>query len=49
MARTAPLTTSHWPATTDAELIDLSLGELLRQVAAEVPERTAIVSSGFKR
>jgi fatty-acyl-CoA synthase len=37
------LTESYWPADTSAELRDVTLGQLLREVAAEVPERIALV------
>lgn len=34
---------SYWAADCSAELIDCSLGDLLRRVAAEVPDRVALV------
>lgn len=37
------LTDSHWPPDTSAEVRDLTLGQLLRDVAAEVPDRIAMV------
>lgn len=39
-----PLTSSYWPSDTNAEILDTSVGELLRSVAAAVPDRTAIAS-----
>ena len=40
------LTTSHWPADTSPELIDVTVGDLLRQAAAEAPDRLALVDGG---
>jgi fatty-acyl-CoA synthase len=37
------LTQSYWPARQSGALADITVGELLRRVAAEVPERTALV------
>ena len=37
------LTESHWPADTSEDLIDVTLGDLLRQGAADVPDRIALV------
>jgi fatty-acyl-CoA synthase len=34
---------SYWPADTSVPLLDTTLGDLLRRVAAEVPERIALV------
>ncbi len=40
------LTTSHWPAETSPDLIDITVGDLLRQAAADVPDRLALVDGG---
>jgi fatty-acyl-CoA synthase len=37
------LSISHWPADTSQSLLDITLGDLLRKVAGEVPERIALV------
>lgn len=37
------LTMSHWPADHSSEILDTTLGDLLRQVASEVPDRTFLV------
>jgi fatty-acyl-CoA synthase len=44
-----PLTESHWPATTDGPPLrdDLTVGQLLREVAAETPDRIALVEGTF--
>ncbi|MGJ7511199.1 AMP-binding protein [Variovorax sp. GT1P44] len=34
---------SSWPADTSQDLLDVTLGDLLRQVASEVPDRIALV------
>lgn len=39
----AALTQSYWPATPDAELYDLSCGEVLRRSAARWPDKVALV------
>ena len=39
----ATLNMSYRPADTSGTLLDLTLGDLLRQGAAEVPDRVAIV------
>ena len=39
----AVLTTSHWPADTSRPLVETTLGDLLATVAAEVPDRLALV------
>ena len=36
---------SHWPARADAPLLDLTLGDLLRQLARELPERIGLVEA----
>jgi len=41
--RVACLTKSYWPADTSEPLINISIGNALRQVAAEVPDRLALV------
>src|SRR5690606_30545417 len=38
-----PLRTSHWPADTSTPLARTTVGELLRRVASEVPDRVALV------
>ncbi len=40
----SPLTESYWPAETSTDLLDTTLGDLLRQAAAEVPDRMALVT-----
>jgi fatty-acyl-CoA synthase len=40
------LTESYFPADTSFEVIEATLGDLLRQAAAEVPERIALVDGG---
>ncbi|TSH98694.1 AMP-binding protein [Verticiella sediminum] len=39
------LTESYWPGDVDQPLIDITIGDLLRQLAAEVPHRTAFVEA----
>jgi fatty-acyl-CoA synthase len=39
-----PLTASYWPADTSEPVLDLTVGLLLRQTAAAVPDRTALVA-----
>ena len=41
------LTESYWPADTGEPIVEVTVGELLRQAAAEVPERTALVAGVF--
>jgi fatty-acyl-CoA synthase len=36
-------TVSHWPADTSQDLLDTTLGDLMRRNAAEVPDRIALV------
>jgi fatty-acyl-CoA synthase len=43
MTNTDDLTISHWPADTSKSLLDITLGDLLRKVAGEVPDRIALV------
>ena len=38
------LTTSYWPADTSEPVLDLTVGDLLRQTAAACPDRTALVA-----
>ena len=38
------LTSSHWPAETSIEIVDTTVGGLLRDAAAEAPDRTALVA-----
>lgn len=38
------LTSSYWPADTSEPILDSSIGGMLRTVAGEVPDRTALVS-----
>jgi fatty-acyl-CoA synthase len=40
------LTESYWPADTSPDLIDVTVGDLLRRGAAEVPDRLALVDGG---
>ncbi len=40
---TTRLTESFWPADTSRELLESTVGDVLRQVAAEVPNRLALV------
>ncbi len=42
-SHTAQLTESYWPANTEEPVFDLTLGQLLRQVVSEVPDRIALV------
>jgi fatty-acyl-CoA synthase len=37
------LTESYWPAETGEQLLDTTIGDLLRRVATEVPDRVALV------
>jgi fatty-acyl-CoA synthase len=39
------LVESYWPADTTEPLVDATLGDMLRQVASEVPERVALVDA----
>jgi fatty-acyl-CoA synthase len=39
-----PLTKSYWPADTDAPIVQWTVGETLRRVAAEAPDTTALVA-----
>ncbi len=39
-----PLAVSLWPADTSVELVDLTVGQLLREAAAEAPDRVALVA-----
>ena len=39
-----PSTKSYWPADTSAPIVDWTVGEALRRVAAEAPETTALVA-----
>ncbi|MCQ6281660.1 AMP-binding protein [Bacillus sp. EB600] len=41
--RTTRLTESYWPADTSRPLLDWTLGQALREAAAEVPDRIALV------
>jgi fatty-acyl-CoA synthase len=43
MTSSDDLTISHWPADTSKPLLDITLGDLLRKVAGEVPDRIALV------
>ncbi|MBP8297894.1 MAG: AMP-binding protein [Burkholderiales bacterium] len=43
MRREVRLSQSHWPADNSHEVLELTLGDLLRQLAAEVPDRVALV------
>ncbi len=43
MAEARTLTLSHWVADTSQELLDTTLGDLMRRNAAEVPDRVALV------
>jgi acyl-CoA synthetase (AMP-forming)/AMP-acid ligase II len=45
MAKDVLLVDSYWPADTSGPLLDLTLGELLRQLADEVPDRVAFVEA----
>ncbi|MFD6672772.1 class I adenylate-forming enzyme family protein [Rhodococcus zopfii] len=38
------LDSSYWPADTDAPILDISIGDLLRAVASAVPDRVALIS-----
>ncbi|MEP1427910.1 MAG: feruloyl-CoA synthetase, partial [Rhizobiaceae bacterium] len=39
----ASLTTSHFPAQTDVEIREITIGELLREIAHERPNAEALV------
>src|ERR1700761_134980 len=41
-AMSDPETTAYWPATTEAAVLNTSIGQLLRDAAAAVPERPAL-------
>jgi fatty-acyl-CoA synthase len=41
------LDVSYWPADSSEPLLELTLGELLRQVAAEVPDRLALIDGNL--
>jgi fatty-acyl-CoA synthase len=43
MTTTDEMSISHWQADTSQSLLDITLGDLLRKVAAEVPDRIALV------
>ncbi len=43
------LTISHWEPDRSEPLLELTLGDLLRQVASEVPDRVALVDGGAPR
>jgi fatty-acyl-CoA synthase len=43
MRRTVSLTESYWPNDPSQRLLDITLGDLLRQCAKEVPDRIALV------
>lgn len=45
MPRNVKLTCSHWEADHSAALMNISFGDLLRQLAAEVPGRTGFVEA----
>ena len=45
MTRQAALTQSYRPADTTAELLSLSIGDLLEEVAAEIPDAVAVVEA----
>ncbi len=45
MVRAMPLTESYWPADTSRPLLDLTVGDMLRRAAAEVPDETALVAA----
>jgi fatty-acyl-CoA synthase len=42
--RRVPLTSSAWPADTSEPVLDLTVGDLLREAAAAAPDRTALVA-----
>jgi fatty-acyl-CoA synthase len=44
-AKQFPLLHSYWPANRSEPLLDIALGDLLRQLAGEVPDRTAFVEA----
>src|ERR1700722_4498665 len=47
MEKTTDLAMSHFPADTSQSLLNVTLGDLLRQAAAAVPERVALVEGAF--
>jgi fatty-acyl-CoA synthase len=40
----SPLTTSYWPADAGEPVLEMTVGSLLRQAVADVPEQTALVA-----
>ena len=42
-----PSTKSYWPADTSAPIVDWTVGEALRRVAAEAPDTTALVAGAL--
>lgn len=44
-----PLSSSYWPAMPTEPVLDLSIGDLLRQATAEVPGQVALVAGGADR
>lgn len=42
----APLTQSYWPASGDAELFDVTCGDVLRAAAQHTPDKVALVDPG---
>src|SRR5258708_37035555 len=45
-SHSAHLTESYWPANRSELVLDVTLGQLLREVAAEVPDCVALVEGG---
>lgn len=45
----AQLTESYWPADESDQIVNLSVGEMFRQAAAEVPDKSALVSTAPDR
>lgn len=45
MPQRLPIVNSHWPADESEDFLDMSLGELLRRLAQEVPKRMAFVEA----
>jgi fatty-acyl-CoA synthase len=46
MSAPTPLRTSYWPADTSESLVQLTVGQLLRDAAAAAPDRVALVAAG---
>ena len=43
---TTPLTTSYWPADTSEPVLETTVGDVLREAAAQAPDVIALVEGG---